>query len=166
MRCFNHLIRAFIIALGCIALSACIADVRPMARIFTHMPENAPIEYQLGWKQGCESGISAMGNDFFKTFYHYTQSAELVHNEVYYKAWKDSFTYCRNYTYGMTREFSVRYRLPHDDIQIIPNADQTAPWGSPILSGNIQGLNGIYPTAPDDAVFGNLRDPFFKALGP
>lgn len=166
MRYFNLMMRSLIVGLGCILLTACTTDLRPMGYLMKQMPKVAPVEYQLGWKEGCESGIAAMSNDFFRAFYRYTQSVELVHNEVYYKAWKDSFNYCRSYAYGMVREFGVRYKLPRDEPNLIINADETNPWGAPILSGDIQGLGGIYPVSPDDGMFGNLRDPIFRALGP
>ncbi|NDF12558.1 MAG: hypothetical protein EB060_07095 [Proteobacteria bacterium] len=60
-------------------------------------PEGPP-EYVQGWKDGCESGMSAYGNSFYRTFYKFKQDPAMVKNETYYRTWQDSFNYCRHYT--------------------------------------------------------------------
>lgn len=57
-----------------------------------------PPLYLKGWKEGCETGISANTNSLNKFFYKYKQDASLVMNDVYYRGWKDSFDYCQRYT--------------------------------------------------------------------
>ncbi len=57
-----------------------------------------PPEFRKGWEDGCDTGIGAYGNDFYKVFYTYKQDLNLIQNPVYYRAWKDAYTYCRWYT--------------------------------------------------------------------
>ena len=71
-------------------------------------PPNAPQEYKLGWEHGCKSGLAAYGNDFYKTFYKFTQDLKLIRNPVYYKAWSDSFHYCRAYVNRLLAGYSFR----------------------------------------------------------
>jgi len=61
------------------------------------VPENAPPQYQEGWKDGCESGMAAYGNYYYKTFYKIKSNSKLLSSPIYYNAWVDSFNYCRHY---------------------------------------------------------------------
>jgi hypothetical protein len=58
-------------------------------------PDDAPEAYKLGWDHGCESGLSAYGNNLYKTFYSFQQDVSLMKDVMYSKAWLDSFNYCR-----------------------------------------------------------------------
>lgn len=80
--------------------------------IFTHMPDNAPKNYQMGWKDGCESGMTIVTNSFYHSFYAFKIQENLVEDEIYYKAWKDAAEYCRGYAYGQVKEVDVRRPLP------------------------------------------------------
>lgn len=59
-------------------------------------PPEGPIEYETGWTDGCESGMSAYANNFYKIFgmYELRMNPELRQNRMYYQAWKDAFLYC------------------------------------------------------------------------
>ncbi len=59
-------------------------------------PPEGPREYEQGWTEGCESGMSAYGNNFYKIFgvYELQMDPELRQNRMYYQAWKDAFVYC------------------------------------------------------------------------
>lgn len=70
---------------------------KPKPAFIGHAPENASPVYKKGWEQGCESGLAAYGNYYYKTFYHFTHDPELIDNGQYYKAWGDAFNYCRAY---------------------------------------------------------------------
>ena len=61
--------------------------------------ENAPAEYKQGWNDGCETGMSTMNMNIYKNFYGYKQDISMMNNPLYYKAWKDAYTYCRQYTF-------------------------------------------------------------------
>ncbi len=60
-------------------------------------PVGAPPDYTLGWEHGCKSGFAAFGADFHKTLYEFTQDVSMINNPTYFKAWTDSFNYCRAY---------------------------------------------------------------------
>lgn len=61
--------------------------------------ENAPPRYKEGWNDGCETGLSTMVQGYYKTFYEFKQNTELANDGMYYKAWKDAYTYCRQYSF-------------------------------------------------------------------
>jgi hypothetical protein len=54
------------------------------------------IDFQNGWRDGCETGMSSAGNTFYKMFYdsnsidgfRYTESAD------YSRGWTNAFWYC------------------------------------------------------------------------
>lgn len=56
-------------------------------------------EYLKGWDDGCQSGLSTMVNGYYKSFYEFKQDPYMISNSVYYKAWKDSYHYCRQYSF-------------------------------------------------------------------
>lgn len=96
-------------------LASChgIPDVlKPGAWILDQVPEGGTPEFEQGWKDGCESGLAAMSNSFYKAHYSFKQSKELRNNPDYYKVWKDTFNFCRHYVYGTLRQGNVRMKLP------------------------------------------------------
>ncbi len=54
-------------------------------------------KYVDGWKHGCETGISASANQWYKMFYKFRQDPYAAQDRVYYKGWKDAFDYCQRY---------------------------------------------------------------------
>ena len=102
----------------CLSLSSCASikdKMKPLKLVFDHKPAG-PFEYEQGWDDGCESGLSVKPNDYYRTFYRYKQQNNLLHNPYYYRAWKTSFDYCRAYAYGMLKEAGMRNSQPHDPI--------------------------------------------------
>lgn len=80
------------------ALSGCFnvpAAMKPVPIGLQEAPEDAPEEYQLGWNHGCESGLAAYGNQYYKTFYDFYYDPQLIRNPTYSKAWKDRYAHCR-----------------------------------------------------------------------
>lgn len=65
-------------------------------------PEDAPALYKTGWDHGCKTGLSTMNQQYYKSFYKYKQDPKLANNAMYYKAWKDAYTYCRQYSFRYT----------------------------------------------------------------
>ena len=61
---------------------------------FNMDPPDGPEIYQQGYKDGCQSGYSAYATSFNKLFWTWKQDPELAQNEVYYKIWKDAYSYC------------------------------------------------------------------------
>ncbi len=78
-------------------LSGCMEILKPKPLFVGGPAENAPPEYKQGWADGCESGYSAYGELYYKTFYKFKQDSKMIDNPTYYKAWIDSFNYCRSY---------------------------------------------------------------------
>jgi len=61
--------------------------------------KNASPEYVKGWDDGCETGLSTMVTDYYKSFYTYKMDPYMIDNATYFKAWNDSYTYCRQYSF-------------------------------------------------------------------
>jgi len=61
--------------------------------------------YRDGWIDGCESGVSATTNLWYKFQYKFKQDAYKAQNRVYYKGWKDAFDYCQRYIYQYERRY-------------------------------------------------------------
>lgn len=87
-------------------LSGCLGKVfksdNPLAPIPAGLgkpAENGSEEYKMGWADGCETGLSTMVTGYYKSFYFFKQNSNMVENPEYYKAWKDSYTYCRQYSF-------------------------------------------------------------------
>lgn len=54
-----------------------------------------PPEYQLGWEDGCDSGISAYGAYYYQLMYGFKKRPEMSTNDQYKQGWNEGFTYCR-----------------------------------------------------------------------
>lgn len=88
-------------------LSGCRGKIFSSKSIFAPIPArmggpdraHADPEYLQGWDEGCETGLSTMVPGYYKSFYSYKIDPKMMANEVYYKAWKDSYTYCRHYAF-------------------------------------------------------------------
>jgi hypothetical protein len=90
-----------------LTLSACVGKIFSSKNMFAPKPykmggpdkKDASPEYLEGWDDGCETGLSTMNPGYYKSFYAFKQDPYKVDNEVYYKAWKDAYTYCRQYSF-------------------------------------------------------------------
>lgn len=76
-------------------VNACFTTTRPSYDLTISYDESAPPEWKLGWQHGCESGLSAYGNNYYKTLYKFKQDVSMIKNEYYFKAWNDGFNFCR-----------------------------------------------------------------------
>lgn len=54
-----------------------------------------PPEYQLGWEDGCDTGMSAEGGWYYKMMYGFKKRTELAASDQYKQGWNEGFTYCR-----------------------------------------------------------------------
>lgn len=72
-----------------LALGAC----RPMWTLT--VDPSGPPEYQLGWEDGCDTGMSAEGSYYYKLMYGFKKRTELAANDQYKQGWNEGFTYCR-----------------------------------------------------------------------
>jgi len=78
-----------------LVLAGCFARSKPMYDLTVSYDQSAPPEWKLGWQHGCESGLGAYGNDYYKSLYPFHQDVSMVNNEYYWKAWNDGLNYCR-----------------------------------------------------------------------
>ena len=78
-----------------IALSILLLAVgcRPLS-LYWIEPEG-PAEYQLGWQDGCDTGLSAESGLFYKSIYGFKKRPEMGANDLYKQGWNEGFTYCR-----------------------------------------------------------------------
>jgi hypothetical protein len=58
--------------------------------------ESASPEFQQGWRDGCEVGMSAGSNTFYKMFYrnNVVDGYKMTSSSEYKTAWGNSFWYC------------------------------------------------------------------------
>lgn len=69
------------------------AGCRPMWLNTVDAP--GPPEYQLGWEDGCDSGLSSQGDWYYKAMYGFKKRPEMAANDQYKQGWNEGFTYCR-----------------------------------------------------------------------
>lgn len=81
--------RTTCIALALLMLGGC----RPPSLLI--VDPSGPPEYQLGWEDGCDSGISAEGDFVYKMMYGFKKRTEMAANDQYKQGWNEGFTYCR-----------------------------------------------------------------------
>lgn len=58
-----------------------------------------PIEYQEGYKDGCQSGLATYGPAHYKSYYTFYQNFSMLDNRYYNAAWHESFDFCRHFSY-------------------------------------------------------------------
>lgn len=68
-----------------------------MQEMLQNGPKGGSANFRLGWKHGCETGISATANRFQRSFYKFKQDYRLADNSSYYTAWKTAYNYCQRY---------------------------------------------------------------------
>ncbi len=76
-----------------LALAASLGSCRPVSIWFAE-PEG-PAEYQLGWEDGCDTGLSAQGDYRYRAAFGFKKRPEMLENELYKNGWNEGFTYCR-----------------------------------------------------------------------
>lgn len=81
--------RWVLLLLGLMATAAC----RPTELYYIN--PGGPQEYQLGWQDGCDSGLSAQGGVVQKMLYGFKKRPEMGNSEQYKQGWNEGFTYCR-----------------------------------------------------------------------
>lgn len=77
-----------------ILLVLAVAGCRPFS-IWTVKPAGPP-EYQLGWEDGCDTGLSAEDESlFYRWTFGFKKRPEMAGNDQYKQGWNEGFTYCR-----------------------------------------------------------------------
>ncbi len=128
-------------------------------------PETAPAVYKQGWNDGCESGISAYGNDIYKAQYSFKQDVRLMRNRTYYKAWNDALNYCRSWINrylgdglldtGIAGPYDLRNRKVIEGVGmgIGVSGINTPGWYNDPFAGGIPGYNQNYFEGGDCDIF-------------
>lgn len=75
----------------CIVIGS--AGCRPLETYF--IKPAGPPEYQLGWQDGCDTGLSAYGTLSHRIAYGFNKRPEMGSSEQYKQGWNEGFTYCR-----------------------------------------------------------------------
>lgn len=89
-----------------IGISSC---SRAISKIFPERADSefgedlkeASPEFRMGWEDGCESGMSAGANRFYKAFYdnNKVDGYQMANSSDYKTAWSNSFWWCYRRTY-------------------------------------------------------------------
>ena len=75
----------------CLLLLAC--GCRPT--YLNTVDPTGPPEYQLGWEDGCDTGLAAEGEWYYKMMYGFKKRPEMAANDQYKQGWNEGFTFCR-----------------------------------------------------------------------
>ncbi len=81
--------KAAFLMMAMVMLASCRA-----ANLYYVTPPGPP-EYQLGWQDGCDTGISAQSGVFSQLLFGFKKRPEMTGSTTYTGAWNDGFTYCR-----------------------------------------------------------------------
>lgn len=54
-----------------------------------------PPEYNLGWEDGCDTGLAAEGEWYYKLMYGFKKRPEMAANDQYKQGWNEGFSFCR-----------------------------------------------------------------------
>lgn len=80
-----------------LSLMQCSFDQRVLGKSYSlnmNPPQGAP-EFQQGWREGCQTGVSAISNQFNKLFFDYAYQYELAKQQTLYeKGWNMGNAYC------------------------------------------------------------------------
>lgn len=139
--------RAFVLAVIALTVGACTAN-----NIFAQKPirmgkrQDGLPAYNQGWDDGCETGLATMSFTSYKSFYRFKQDPTMTKNNTYYKAWKDAYTYCRQYSFrwmwdpwDRMETIERRWGTPEKGI-----SGMLKPYGYGIASQESRGLSGIF----------------------
>ena len=84
---------------SCSKRAADFLPVRPDDEIL--IEGNASPDFKQGWEEGCESGMSAGSNTFYKIFYRSNAADgwKMSNSSDYRTAWNNAFWFCYRYDY-------------------------------------------------------------------
>lgn len=99
-----RLLLLLLVLSSCQSYMAKILPDRPSKEFHDAMAEGSP-EFAQGWKDGCESGMSAGSNNFYKMFYRINKvdGFKMTSSNDYGTAWSNAFWYCVRYDYIKTK---------------------------------------------------------------
>lgn len=73
--------------------------VRPIKEV--EIKGNSSPDFKKGWEDGCETGMSAGSNTFYKIFYRSNaiDGWKMTQSTDYQTAWNNAFWFCYRYDY-------------------------------------------------------------------
>ncbi len=92
--------------LGVVLLFSLSSCSRSLAKFLPERPsdgvtigDGASVEFRKGWADGCEVGMSAGSNTFYKMFYrsNAVDGYKMTSSSDYKSAWGNAFWYCYRY---------------------------------------------------------------------
>jgi hypothetical protein len=78
-----------------------ICSCAPVPAGLTTDPPGPP-DFVNGYHDGCDSGLAAFGNTYYKTFYKFTKRFNPTYDEPYQNGWEKGYQYCRQYAMKWT----------------------------------------------------------------
>lgn len=91
------LINITVILLALLSCSSKIGNMMPVRPIRdVEFKGNVSPDFKKGWEDGCETGMSAGSNTFYKMFYrsNAVDGWKMTRSKDYQAAWNNSFWYC------------------------------------------------------------------------
>lgn len=82
----------------CFNLTACIGASDLDITGMPHPPTQGPPNYILGWKHGCETGMTAYSSFYLRARYKTRVDGKMMTNNDYNKGWRLGNRYCNYYT--------------------------------------------------------------------
>ncbi|MCD6035994.1 MAG: hypothetical protein K0R63_1735 [Rickettsiales bacterium] len=125
-------------------------------------PTEGPKEYIAGWEDGCETGMTAYSNDFYRSKMSVKVNGPMMYNAHYNKGWTAGNRYCTYYTSSYLSGGMID-RGYGDDLRDKDTWIDEKPYRSALFSG------WKFPFHEDDLSvreasfdpFGGSTDPFY-----
>ena len=90
---------------------------RWVGRLYPNRPDTefekdlaeSSVEFRQGWDDGCETGMSAGSNTFYKMFYRNNKADgyKMTSSADYKTAWGNAFWYCYRYDYVKQKSTAI-----------------------------------------------------------
>lgn len=102
----NKILKTLIFLAVMLSQSACqrwVANIFPArpSKEFKEALRDASPDFRRGWEDGCEAGMSAGSNNFYRMFYrnNAVDGYKMSSSPDYKGAWGNAFWYCYRYDY-------------------------------------------------------------------
>ena len=97
--------RKFLLLFVLLICSSCGNDFFTNKPLFLETElDYGPPEFRAGYKDGCESALSAYGNSMQRSMYGLKKDPQYETNRVYNQVWKDSWSYCYMWLFVQLRK--------------------------------------------------------------
>ncbi len=92
----NYLLKITAFIIVTLFISNCSADLYTKPLVVNTNPPPGPYNYRKGWKDGCESALSATNNFFQVSLgtHRFALDSRLINDRLYNQAWRYAFNHC------------------------------------------------------------------------